>query len=62
VVKPQLPRPTGLSSKVNKSLIHLRKIEDRVTGFFFYSHKTFYLKNKIMEWLLFEKLPSCGFF
>jgi len=55
--------PTGLTSKVDKALKRLGEIEGRVTGeSFSMSNQTFCSKSEVADWLLTEKVPSCGFF
>jgi hypothetical protein len=55
--------PVDLQSSVDKALKRLGEIEGRATGESFQMHGiTFCSRNEVADWLLIEKVPSCGCF
>ena len=51
----------GLTVKIDKALKRLGEIEGHVTGeSFSMSNQTFCSKSEVADWLLEEKVPSCG--
>jgi hypothetical protein len=52
-----------MQDKVNKTLKPLGKIEGRATGESFAMNRlTFCSRSEVANWLVAEKVPSCGFF
>jgi hypothetical protein len=53
----------GLEAKVDRALKRLGEIEGRATGESFSMHgQVFCSRSEVADWLLAEKVPSCGFF
>jgi hypothetical protein len=60
---PALGSGSGLQGKVDKALKRLGEIEGRATGeSFAMNGMTFCSRSEVADWLLAEKVPSCGFF
>jgi hypothetical protein len=55
--------PPGVEQKVDKALKRLGEIEGRATGeSFTMNGQSFCSRSEVADWLLVNKVPSCGFF